>query len=146
MTQRGRAFQKGRSGNPAGRPKGARHKTTLAMEALLAGEAEGIARKAVELAKEGDTVALRLCLDRLLPVRKDRPVPFALPPIESSADLTKATAALLEAVARGELTPSEAAELGKLVEVHVKAIETRDFAARLDALEAGTGGRICTRG
>ncbi|MGY2052279.1 DUF5681 domain-containing protein [Methylobacterium sp. JK268] len=144
MTERGRGFQKGKSGNPAGRPKGARHKTTIAMEALLAGEAEGLTRTAIELANSGDTTALRLCLDRLLPVRKDRPVPFALPPIEGSADVTRATAALLEAVARGDLTPSEAAELGKIVEVHVRAIETRDFAARLDALEAGaaqTSGR-----
>ncbi|MFE1603334.1 DUF5681 domain-containing protein [Methylobacterium sp. ID0610] len=130
------AFKKGQSGNPAGKPKGARHKTTVAMEALLAGEAEGLTRRAIELAQEGDTVALRLCLDRLLPVRRNRPVPFALPPIATTADLTKATSALLEAVARGELTPSEAAELGKLVDSHVKAIEVTDIQARLDALEA----------
>ena len=129
-------FPKGKSGNPAGRPKGSRHKATLAMEALLAGEAEGLTRRAIELAQEGDTVALRLCLDRLMPVRKDRPVPFALPPIESTADLTKATAALLEAVAKGELTPSEAAELGKLVDAHVRAIEVTDLHDRLTRLEA----------
>jgi len=128
-------FQKGRSGNPAGKAKGTRHRTTLAMEALLAGEAEGLTRKAIELAQDGDTVALRLCLDRLMPVRKDRPVPFALPPIETAADLTKATSALLSAVAAGELTPSEAAELGKLVDAHVRAIEVTDIQARLDALE-----------
>lgn len=129
------AFIRGQSGNPKGRPKGARHKTTLAMEALLAGEAEGLTRKAIELAQDGDTVALRLCLDRLMPVREDRPVPFALPPIETAADLTKATEALLAAVAAGELTPSEAAELGKLVDAHVRAIEVTDVRARLDALE-----------
>jgi hypothetical protein len=128
-------FVRGQSGNPKGRPKGARHKTTLAMEALLAGEAEGLTRKAIELAQEGDTVALRLCLDRLMPVRKDRPVPFALPPIETAADLTKATGALLAAVAAGDLTPSEAAELGKLVDALVRAIEVTDVQARLDALE-----------
>jgi hypothetical protein len=135
MAGAGRRFEKGRTGNPTGRPKGARGKAALALAALFEGEAENISRKAIELAKDGDTTALRLCLDRLLPPRKDRPVPFTLPPIESGTDLTKATAALLEAVARGDLTPSEAAELGKLVEVHVKAIETRDFAARLAALE-----------
>ena len=57
-------------GNP-GRPKGARHKTTLAIEALLDGEAEALTRKAIELAKAGDLVALRLCLDRICPPRKD---------------------------------------------------------------------------
>ena len=87
------------------------------------------------MALAGDTVALRLCLDRLSPARKDRPVAFALPAISTTADVVKASAALLQAVASGELTPSEAAELGKLVEAHVKAIELTDVQARLDALE-----------
>src|SRR5687768_16932362 len=72
--QRGRPFQKGQSGNPDGRPKGSRNATTLAVESLLDGEAEALTRKAVELAIAGDIAALRLCLDRVLPPRKDRPV------------------------------------------------------------------------
>ena len=133
--QRGRPFKPGQSGNPPGRPQGSRHKTTLAIDALLEGEAETITRKAIELAKEGDTVALRLCMDPLAPVQKDRPVAFALPEITTTADVVKASAALLHAVAPGELTPSEAAELGKLVEAHVRAIELTDVQARLEALE-----------
>ena len=62
--QRGKPFEKGQSGNLNGRPKGTRNKTTLAMEALLDGEAEAITRKAIEKAKEGDMVAIRLCLER----------------------------------------------------------------------------------
>src|SRR5215213_10832715 len=80
-------------GNP-GRPKGARHKTTLAIEALLDGEAEALTRKAIELAKAGDLVALRLCLDRICPPRKDRPVTFTLPSLESGTDAKNAVAAL----------------------------------------------------
>src|SRR4029077_7685570 len=41
----------GQSGNPSGRPKGSRNRTTLAAEALLDGEAEQLTRKAIELAK-----------------------------------------------------------------------------------------------
>src|SRR3712207_3259904 len=130
---RGKPFQ---PGNP-GKPKGARHKTTLAIDALLDGDAEKLTRKAIEMALTGDTVALRLCLDRLAPVRKNRPVMFTLPPIETTADVVKASAALLEAVASGELTPSEAADLGKLVEAHVRAIELTDIQARIDSLERG---------
>ncbi|SFV17098.1 hypothetical protein SAMN02799631_06629 [Methylobacterium sp. 174MFSha1.1] len=135
MPARGRPFQKGQSGNPAGRAKGSRTRVAQAMELILSDDADAIMRKATTLAKDGDPTALRLCLDRLMPVRKDRPVPFALPPIETAADLTKATGALLAAVASGELTPSEAAELGKLVDAHVRAIEVTDVQARLDALE-----------
>jgi hypothetical protein len=92
-------FEPGKSGNPAGKLKGTRNKTTLAVEALLDGEAETITRKAIELAKDGDLAALRLCLDRIAPPRKDRPVLFELPPVSSAADAAKAAAALLEAVA-----------------------------------------------
>ena len=69
-------FQKG---NP-GRPKGTRHKATLAAEALLDGEAEALTRKAKEAALGGDTTAMRLCLERILPARRSRTVQFATPP------------------------------------------------------------------
>lgn len=137
----GRPFEAGQSGNPAGKAKGTRNRTTVALETILQDEAESITRKAIELAQAGDTVALRLCMDRLIPVRKDRPITFTLPEIETAADLTKATRALLEGVANGEITPSEAAELSKLVEAHTKAIEAVDLAARLAALEQSAGGK-----
>ncbi|MCC0808272.1 hypothetical protein FPV16_18990, partial [Methylobacterium sp. W2] len=76
MRGRGKPFQKGQTGNPAGRPKGSRSKSALALEAILEGDAESIVRKAIELATDGDTQALRMCLDRLMPARKDRPVQF----------------------------------------------------------------------
>lgn len=67
--QRGRPFEKGQSGNRDGRPQGSRNKATLAVEALLEGEAEALTRKAIERALEGDIQALRLCLERVCPVR-----------------------------------------------------------------------------
>jgi hypothetical protein len=67
------------SGTPNGRPKGSPNKTTLAIEALLEGESEAITRKLLEMAKEGDMTAVRLCLERLLPPRRDRLVAFGLP-------------------------------------------------------------------
>lgn len=133
--QRGIPFKPGQSGNPAGKPKGARHKVTLAIEALLEGEAEKLTQKAISLAMAGDITALRLCMDRLAPVRRDRPVTFDLPKVETTDDLPKATKAIMEAVAAGDLTPSEAAELGKLVDAHAKAIEVTDLHRRLAALE-----------
>ena len=108
------------------------------VEALLDGEAETITRKAIELAKAGDLAALRVCLDRIAPPRKDRPVLFELPPVSSAADAAKAAAALLEAVAVGDLTPAEASELGKLIEAYIKALEATDFAERLTKLERMT--------
>ena len=83
-------FTNGRSGNPSGRSQGSRNKVTLAVEELLGGEAEALTTKAVELALEGKTTALRLCLERICPPRKDRPVSFDLPTVETPADTVPA--------------------------------------------------------
>jgi Family of unknown function (DUF5681) len=128
-------WEKGQSGNPRGKPRGARNRATLLAEALLDGEAEALARKAVEKALEGEGMALRLCLERVLPARKDRPVSFALPCIASAGDAAKAMGALLAAVAAGNLTPSEAGELSKIVDAYVEALQVSEFEQRLKALE-----------
>lgn len=133
--QRGRPFQKGRSGNPQGRPPGARNAATLAAEKLLDGEAEKITRRVIEQAMDGNMIAIRLCLERILPLRRDRPMNFAIPELNSAADTSKAIAAIASAVAHGELGVSEAAELSKLVENYVRAIEATDLEKRLLVLE-----------
>jgi hypothetical protein len=106
------------------------------MEVLLDGDAENLTRKAVEMGLAGDTTALRLCMERIMPARKDRHVAFKLPKLARAADAVKATAALVNAVAAGELTPSEAAELSKLVEGFSRAVDLHDIQQRLDKLEA----------
>ena len=130
-------FHKGESGNPAGRPRGSLNRTTVLMQSLLEANAEAIARKAIELAKAGETAALRMCLDRLVPVRKDEPVVFDLPPLDTAADSVAAAASIVAAVAAGELTPSEAAELAKVIDVYVRALEAKGFEDRLAKLERG---------
>ena len=101
-------FQPGQSGNPAGRPKGARHRTTVAIEALLEGEAETITRKAIEAAKGGDLVAIKLVLDRICPPRKSRPVHIELPPIGDAEGVAEAQQEVLRAACAGELLLDEA--------------------------------------
>lgn len=124
-------------GNP-GKPKGTRHKATQAALTLLDGEAEGLTRKAVELALDGDTTALRLCLERIAPPRKDAPVTFDLPPMQSAADAAQAAGAVLNAVADGDLTPTEGAHIMALVETYRRTLETSSLEARVLALEADT--------
>lgn len=128
-------FEKGQSGNPAGRPKGSRNRSTLALDALLSASAESITRKAIEMALKGDTQALRMCLDRINPVRRDRPVHFEMPAMVDPADIVKATNAMLSAVASGELTPTEAGELGKLVTAHIQAIEMGEWQPFIDEMK-----------
>ena len=136
--KQGGRFVKGQSGNPSGRPKGARNTTTVALETLLDGQAHALTQKAIHLALTGDITALRLCLDRILPVRKDRPVIFDLPPVNSPQDAAKIASAVLTAVATGELTPADASEICKLIDTWVKAFETAELAERLERLERMT--------
>ena len=95
--QRGRPFNKGRSGNPAGRPEGSRHKASIAIEALLEDESEAIGRKCIEMAKNGDATAMRLVMERIAPVRRGRPVKFDLPSVASSADVVTAISWVIQA-------------------------------------------------
>ncbi len=116
-------FIPGQSGNPSGRPKGALNKTTLATRALLEGEAEALTRKAIELAKAGNPVALRLCLQRLLPPPpKDRTVNFTLPKLQGLYYLFDAIGAILEAVAQGEITPGEGQTITTILETYLKGV------------------------
>jgi len=129
-------FQKGRSGNPAGRQPGSRNQLTIAAEVLLEGEAEALTRRAIELALEGDTTALKLCLERILPQRRSRRVIFDLPPIDRIEDLGKAIGSVLQEATSGQLFLDEAAALIGMMEFKRKALETIDLEQRLQALEA----------
>ena len=107
----------------------------MSAAALLEGEAESLTRKAVELAMVGEPTAMRLCLERILPVCRDRTVKFALPPIESASDIAAAMKAVTSALADGAITPGEAATIAAVVDTFVRAIETSDFDRRLKELE-----------
>jgi hypothetical protein len=125
-------------GNP-GKPKGSRHRATQAALTLLDGEAEALTRKAVDLALGGDTTALRLALERIVPLRREGPVNLALPRMHSAADAAAAMAAVVGAVAHGDLTPGEGAAVAALIEIYRKTMETAELEARVEALEANHG-------
>ncbi len=127
-------------GNP-GRPAGARNRSTIAAEALLDTEAKKLVRKAMNSALDGDVAALRLCLERILPVRRERAVRFEMPALETPEDATRAAAALARAVAEGEVTPTEAESTGRVIETWLKARELQDVDATLRAVEEAVEAR-----
>jgi hypothetical protein len=133
--QRGAPFQKGRSGNPKGKPIGARHKATVLAEKLMQDDAKAIVAAVLTAAKAGDMTAARLVLDRIAPVRRGRPVCLDLPKIETASEVAAAMAALVLAMASGEVTPEEAATVASVFEVRRKALETEEFERRLNEIE-----------
>ena len=133
--QRGKPFIKGQSGNPNGRPEGSRNKATILAQALFDGQAEELIQKCIQMALEGDSTAMRLCIERLVPPRKDRPVNLDLPKMECVEDTVNAMAVISSGVADGELTPSEGQVLSGMVENYRKAIETTELEERISNLE-----------
>ena len=127
------------SGNP-GRPKGSRNRSTQAALALLESEAEALSRKAVELALAGDTTALRLCLERLCPPRKDTPIALDLPPLRSARDAAEAVQAVVAAVSRGEITPLEGISVVSLIDAYRRTLELTEIEARVAELEEAVRG------
>ena len=120
-----------------GRPKGSRNKSTIAIESLLQGQAEALTQTAVtKKALEGDSVALRLCIERVAPAPKDQPVSFNLPKMKNAMDASEAAGSVLSAVSAGELTPIEAMRVMGLIDSYRRSLELTEIEERLQALEA----------
>ena len=133
--QRGKPFVKGQSGNPNGRPEGSRNKATILAQGLIDGQAEELIQKCVQMALDGDSTAMRLCIERLVPSRKDRPVNLDLPQMDCVEDTVNAMAVISSGVGDGELTPSEGQVLSGMIENYRKAIETTELEGRIGELE-----------
>ncbi len=118
-----------------GRPKGSLNKTTMAVQSLLDGQAQALTQKAIGLALEGDMMAIRICLDRISPIRKSRPISINLPDTKNARGVAEAQTVVVQAVGDGEITPDEAHVLSSILEARRKSIETADHEARLNKLE-----------
>ena len=120
----------------SGRPRGSRNKATIAIESLLQGQAEELTQIVIKKALEGDSVALRLCLERIAPAPKDQPVSFSLPKMHNALDASEAAGSVLTAVSEGELTPIEATRVMGLIDSYRRTLELTEIEERLQALEA----------
>ena len=125
-------YKKGESGNPAGRPKGTQDKRTM-LRQLLDPHAKKLIQKAVSLALEGDTTALRLCLERLIPPLKQRDESITLR-LDGNT-LTENGLSVINALSKGEVTPSEANSFLQAIVAQVRIKEMDEIEARLIKLE-----------
>lgn len=139
VKQRGRPFQRGQSGNPAGRPRGARNRATVLAEKLMADDLPDVVQAVIKAAKAGDVRAARLVLERIVPLRRGAPVAFHLPKVDSPGATAGALGALIRAVSDGVLTSEEALSVASLLEMNRQALlraQADDYSMRmLDALK-----------
>jgi Family of unknown function (DUF5681) len=134
-------FQPGHSGNPAGRPPGSQNKETLAAQAVLEERAEEMVTNIMDRAKNGDPTAMRLCMERLVPTGRNRPVAIDLPVVKTPDDAQAALAVVTAELAAGTLTISEASALIGLIDRMLRLAErmwnferARRYGARRDAI------------
>ena len=132
-------FAKGQSGNPAGREKGSRNRATVLAEQLFDGACGALANKAVAMALDGDTAAMRLVMGRIIAPRRHRPTAFALPPLNTAADCAPAMAAIAAAASEGALSTAEASELSQVVDTFIRALEAGEIEDRQRRLESVNG-------
>jgi len=128
-------FKPGVSGNPAGRSKNSGKIAKL--RALLDPHAEDLVEKVKSMALEGDTTALRLCLERLVPPIKIKDEPVSVTGLDGNKGLVEQGQAVIDALASSEITPSEAATLMQTVASQARILEVDELERRITALENG---------
>ena len=128
-------FAKGKSGNPRGRPAGARNKASLMLDKLMERGAQDIVETVIDRAKGGDMTAARLILERLIPPAKERPIAIELPPTSDAQGVADAQALVIASMASGGLLPGEASTIMSMLESRRKGIETVELEARIKSLE-----------
>lgn len=128
-------FHKGQSGNPAGKPRGAKNRSSLVAERLFADEIQEICGSVIAQAKAGNMQAAKIILDRVLPPMKDKPVQIDLPKMTSSDDLIKAVECIASAVGSGQISPLEGESIARIIDIHIKALELNEVEKRLSNLE-----------
>jgi hypothetical protein len=134
MPGRGKPFEPGNKLGH-GRPRGSRNKTTQMAQELLNSYAEPIIRKCMAIALKGDSKALQLCVDRILPARRELPIKIGRLSLGTAAELSKASELVTQKVAEGRLAPGQGQAFAELLEQRRKIIETDDLERRLQALE-----------
>ena len=136
---RGKPFQPGNKFG-RGRPPGRRNKVATALRETLDRFAEPLMRKCALMALEGNTTALRLFLERVIPARRQRVLQFKLPAIKTIADLAAASEAVVRGVASGQLTPGEGQAFSEMLDGRRSMLETEQLDKRIRALEEGRNG------
>jgi hypothetical protein len=139
---RGKPFEPGNTAGK-GRPPRSLNKKTIFQEEL-GKDGAAIIQKIKQRALKADPMAMRLCMERLVPLAKAPDTRFRLPAVGTGANLTEAISAVTEAVAEGEMSAQEGELMARIVESQRRNIEVEEFEARIKALEttpAETGRR-----
>ncbi len=131
---RGKPFEPGNR-HGQGRPPGSRNKSTQLFHDLLDEFTPLLAKKTLKMALEGDRTALKLAVERVVPPAQGSRVLLRIPPVRNVSDLAKASALVIQAATRGDITIEEAKALAEMLQAHRRILEGDDHERRLKLLE-----------
>lgn len=131
---RGRPFQPGNSFG-RGRPKGSPNKPKAAGLRLLEEYAEHLIRKCLSMALDGDRSCMRLCIERIIPLRRDPPIEINLPAIRVAEDLGRMAEKVTQGIRRGTITPQEGETIMRILESRTRVMESVEYGKRIEELE-----------
>jgi hypothetical protein len=135
-------FKPGQSGNPAGRPRGARNKASMLAQKLMENQTEAVVQTVIDAALTGDMQACKLIVERLLPPAKERAIQadLKLPATITTENAPLVFAAILKATASGGLCPGEGETLQRMMQMYLTAVEYTTLTRRIEELEARQDG------
>ncbi len=89
----------------------------------------------VQLAKAGDTVALRICFDRIAPPPRAESPPVKIPGLADAVTMSDKARAIISACGNGEISPDTASMLLGAIANASRIIEADELADRIAVLE-----------
>ena len=131
---RGKPFEPGNKYG-RGRPPGSQNRAPSKAETVLEQNCEILMKKCVYDGLQGNNASMRLCIERILPIRRARVLRFKLPSVKNIRDVGAACEAVVKGVARGQLTLAEGEAFTSMLDARRRMIETEELEARLRALE-----------
>jgi uncharacterized protein YqgV (UPF0045/DUF77 family) len=131
----GKPFEPGNSFGK-GRPKGSRNRSTAAALALLHEHSEALIKKCIAEALKGNMIALRLCIERILPVVQESAIQFKVGPTDTCMEVGQAQDSILKEVGKGRILPHQGATVVNILEVKRRTIENQKLEERVSALES----------
>lgn len=136
-------FIPGKSGNERGRPLGSSDKRTR-LRQLLEPHAEELITILVNQAKKGDSTALKLCIDRLIPRAKNDTVDITFPKDLAGHSILQVSEQILRGLENRSITPDEAKTLFEVVKSYCSTTVVAEMNRRLDVLEENENPRLST--
>jgi hypothetical protein len=127
---RGRPFQPGNSFG-RGRPTGSPNKPKVAGLRLLEEYADHLIRTCLAMALDGDRSCMRLCMERIIPLRRDPPIEINLPAIHVAEDLSRMAEKVTQGIRRGKITPQEGETMMRILESRIRVMESVEYVKRM---------------